>query len=306
MSDFFPNGVWPTMLTPFTKDNRVDYPALEALIDWYIEQGVDGLFAVCQSSEMYYLTLEERTKIASFVREKAGDRVPVIASGHISDDIEEQIEELKAMADTGIDALVILSNHFAEKHEDDQTWKSNAVKILDKIPDIPLGIYECPVPYKRLMSPELLKWYAETGRFYFLKDTSCDVGLIHAKYEAVKGSKLKIYNANAATLLDSLRIGIAGFSGIMANFHPRPYVWLTRNWHKDVKKAELVQDFLGTMSLAEGQSYPINAKYHLQLEGVPVELYSRTRDYKELRSADKIVVEQLHRLTREFISKCNL
>ena len=56
----FAGGVWPVMLTPFTDHNEVDYPALERLTEWYIENGVSGLFAVCQSSEMFFLSLEER------------------------------------------------------------------------------------------------------------------------------------------------------------------------------------------------------------------------------------------------------
>ena len=60
----FNDGVWPVMLTPFTDDNEVDYEALGKLVDWYIENGVAGLFADCQSSEMFYLSLEERIKIA--------------------------------------------------------------------------------------------------------------------------------------------------------------------------------------------------------------------------------------------------
>ena len=36
--------------------------------------------------------------------------------------------------------------------------------------------------------------------------------------EAVRGSQLKIFNANSATLLDSMKFGISGFSGVMANF----------------------------------------------------------------------------------------
>ncbi len=65
----FPGGVWPVMLTPFTEENQVDYPALKELVEWYIENGVDGLFAVCQSSEMFKLTLEERVGIAAKVKE---------------------------------------------------------------------------------------------------------------------------------------------------------------------------------------------------------------------------------------------
>ena len=38
-------GLWPVMLTPFTKDGEVDFASLERLIDWYERSGVDGLFA---------------------------------------------------------------------------------------------------------------------------------------------------------------------------------------------------------------------------------------------------------------------
>ena len=51
----FPKGVYPVMLTPFTEDNKVDYESLGRLIEWYIDAGVAGLFAVCQSSEMFFL-----------------------------------------------------------------------------------------------------------------------------------------------------------------------------------------------------------------------------------------------------------
>lgn len=34
MYDKFPDGVYPTMLTPFTDDNRVDFESLERLIEW--------------------------------------------------------------------------------------------------------------------------------------------------------------------------------------------------------------------------------------------------------------------------------
>ena len=51
------------MLTPFRENGEVDYDGLEHLVHWYIKKGADGLFAVCHSSEMFFLTLEERVKI---------------------------------------------------------------------------------------------------------------------------------------------------------------------------------------------------------------------------------------------------
>jgi len=292
------SGVWPTMLTPFTEAGEVDYESLGRLVEWYLERGVDGLFAVCQSSEMFCLSLEERTGIAKFVVRKAAGRVPVIASGHVSDDFEEQVHELNAMARTGIDALVLITNRLAEPEESDEELKGKLVRLLERLPTgLPLGFYECPYPYKRLVTPEFLRWCGETGRFAFLKDTCCDVAMLKERAEAVKGCGLKIFNANTATLLESLRVGIAGYSGIMANFHPELYVWLYRHWADRPEEAEQLMQLLTLASWIEKQPYPISAKYYLMLEGVLTSIQARVREERELIATFRLEVGQLRSLS---------
>lgn len=299
MKKQIPAGVWPTMITPFTESNEIDYDALERLIDWFIGHGVDGLFAVCQSSEMFFLSKEERVKLAAFVKEKAAGRVPVIASGHISEQFDDQIDELKAMADTGIDALVLITNRLSSEGESDETWKRNLEKLLRELPEeTPLGFYECPFPYKRIISPDVLKWCAETGRFLFLKDTSCDAENIRLKLEAVQGTGLNIYNANTATLLETLKLGVTGYSGVMANFHPELYVWLMKNWRQLPEEADHMSNFLSIASFIEKQLYPVNAKYYLMLEGILSNYHCRSKNHLEFTATNRLEIEQLHRLSK--------
>ncbi len=157
------DGVWPTMVTPFTDDNRLELRAIPPFVDWLVERGVAGLFAVCQSSEMFFLSRNERLDLARAVVRAAGGRVPVIASGHVADSEGDQLEEARAMAGTGIDALVLLTNRFAAAGEPDDVWLRKLERFLDALPDdIPLGFYECPHPYKRLLTPELARWCAAT------------------------------------------------------------------------------------------------------------------------------------------------
>ena len=87
------SGVWPVMITPFDEADRLDEKALRYQIDWYIAHGCVGLFAVCQSSEMFYLSLEERIRLASLCVQYAAGRVPVIAAGSISQNAEERLKE---------------------------------------------------------------------------------------------------------------------------------------------------------------------------------------------------------------------
>ena len=301
MTKEFPNGVYPVMLTPFTENNEVDYEALGKLVDWYIEKGVNGLFADCQSSEMFFLSLEERVKIGEFVKKHADGRVPVVTSGHISDSLEDQAKELTAIAGTGADAVILLTNRLAKENESDEVWLENLKKLLEMIPkDVPLGFYECPYPYKRIISPELLKWCANTGRFYFIKDTSCDIENMKAKLEVIKGTNLKLFNANTSTLLETLELGASGYSGVMANFHPELYVKLCNIYKEDSSKARKIADFLTVASLIERQVYPVNAKFYQKSIGTFNSIMTRTRDIKELNATGILEIQQFVRFNEEF------
>lgn len=286
------------MLTPFTSENEVDYKALEELVEWYIREGVDGLFAVCLSSEMFYLSRAESVAIAEFVVKKAAGRVPVVASGHISDEIEEQIEELRQIAATGVDAVILLTNRMAKEAESDDIWIKNTERILQELPeDVNLGLYECPYPYKRLLSEKIMKWCVETKRFYFLKDTSCDIENIKMKLNICRGTQLGLYNANTSTLLESLREGACGYSGVMANMHPRLYQTLCSGYQS--RNAEKLSEFLTVCSWAALQCYPSNAKYYLQLEGLKIELYSRQMDFRKLTETLKGEIRMLRDLSED-------
>ncbi len=293
------SGIWPTMLTPFTKENGIDWISLERLVNWYIDQGVHGLFAVCQSSEMFHLTLEERVEIAAFVKEKSCGRVPVIASGHIGGAFDEQVTELNALAATGIDSLVLITNRLADEHESEETALKNLKCLLREIPeDIPLGFYECPFPYKRLLSKQMLEFCIESNRFQFIKDTCCDTEMIKERLALLEGTGIKLFNANAATLLESLRAGAAGYSGVMANFHPSLYVQLWNQFRESVEEAELRIALLSMASLIEKQNYPDNAKYHLVLEHIFETDRSRVLPEGRLSDTNRLEVRQLRHMTR--------
>lgn len=294
MAKTIANGVWPVMTTPFTEDNKIDWNGVLQIIEWYDKNGVDGIFAVCQSSEMFELSAAERLELARFVVDNTPKHIGVIASGHCAESMEDQIKEAQAIIDAGVESYVFISNQFAKPDEDESVAKKNIEYMLDHIDGDSFGIYECPHPYKRLVSPELLKWCADTDKFAFLKDTCCDLAGLKAKCEAVKGTPLKIYNANGATLLESLKMGCAGYSGVMANFHPDLYVWLCRNFDKEPERAQEMMNYLGAASTIECQVYPVNSKYHMQLEGLNITTKSRRQDDALLTGSRRLEIDQFH------------
>ncbi|MEH5013391.1 dihydrodipicolinate synthase family protein [Phytobacter diazotrophicus] len=261
------NGIVPVMLTPFTADEQIDYPALAKLIDWYLEKGVDALFAVCQSSEMQFLSLQERVELARFVVQHVDGRIPVIASGHISDDIAAQKEELLAMAQTNIDALVLVTNHLDPRNEGSETFFATLNTLLDALPkELPLGLYECPAPYRRLLTDDEFSWCANSGRFVVLKDVSCDLPTVERRVKLAQGTPLNVINANAAIAWPAILAGSQGFSGVFTNFHPELYSWLLHNGKTQRALADELAIFLSLGAVTETLGYPKNAKiYHQRL-----------------------------------------
>lgn len=294
--------MFTTMITPYGADGGIDIPTAERYVQWYHENGLDGIFAVCQSSEIFYLSLEERVRLNGAVYKKAKALDPnliVVSSGHVSDSPEQQAEELNAIYGSGTDALIFITNRLDINNEGDDVFIRNAEKLMSALPDdAPLGLYECPYPYKRLVTPKILDWCVSTGRFRYMKDTCCDAAVIAERCRLLHGSGFRLLNANCQTLLESMRSGADGYCGIMCNFHPRLYAWLGKNWEKYPEAAETVQAFLGTFGFTEGGlPYPLTAKYHMGLCGIKTENIARNRRSEELTDYVRGCVRQMKTAT---------
>lgn len=228
---------------------------------------------------------------------KAHAHVPVIASGHTAWGLDDQVEELCQIAAAGPDALILITNRLCPQGRQQDTILPAVQRIMQALPpELSLGFYECPYPFKRLITLEELAWCAESRRFAFMKDTCCDIDVIEKRVNALKGSALELYNANTTTLLASLRLGAAGFSGVMMNFHMDLYRALTQFWDTDPQRAETLQAFLTVFSEIERQYYPANAKYHQRaIEGNFSSDFTRSIPAEGLTLTFQDEVRQMHR-----------
>jgi len=270
-------GIVPVMITPYLESGEIDYAGLERLIEWYIAKGSDALFAVCQSSEMQFLTVKERSELGKFVVRQAAGRVPVVVSGHISDDPYSQLEELTIAAETGADGVVLVTNHLDPKNRGTETFRGNLQWLLDRLPkDMPLGLYECPAPYRRLLSDDELRFCIDSGRFVLLKDVSCDLDTVKRRVAMSAGTPFAILNANAAIAYDAMKAGSRGFNGVFTNFHPDLYKWLYTSGTKHPELADEVATFLVLAALSEAFGYPALAKMYHQRIGTFASIKSRT------------------------------
>jgi 4-hydroxy-tetrahydrodipicolinate synthase len=110
-------GCGTALVTPFTTDGAVDYPALRALVDWQIAEGIDFLVACGSTGEAQTLDAAERERVVAAVTEVAAGRVPVMA-GATSNDTAYAIEETKRMCRIGIDYVLSATPYYNRPSQD--------------------------------------------------------------------------------------------------------------------------------------------------------------------------------------------
>jgi 4-hydroxy-tetrahydrodipicolinate synthase len=300
------HGCWPTMITPFTDDNRLDFQAVKKLTEWFVASGCDGIFAVCQSSEMFFLDPQEKLDLARAVVDFAEGKAPVFASGHTADDKSRQVEELGRMAETGVDAVVLVSNRLAAENEDEGVLRRNFEDIRRQLPETKLGIYECPYPYLRILSTAFIRDCAVDKSLVSLKDVSCNNAVLRERIAAAAGTGLSLFNANTATLLDFFIAGGDGYNGVMGNFHIDIYKWLYTHYKTEPELSREVGDFLTLAGVTEARAYPVSAKYHCGLTGVSMSLHTRARDKNILNENARLEIESLFRMEKAIRRKLGL
>jgi 4-hydroxy-tetrahydrodipicolinate synthase len=297
---FLPTGIWPVMLTPFNENKSIDAESLKSLIDFYIEAGASGLFAACGSSEIHKLDPAEILQICRTTIKHVNKKLPVAAGALCAGSIANQVEFIKRVAQTGPDAVVIMTNQIAFCDSSESEYKKAIEELVNGTGDIRLGIYECPIPYPRLLSPELIKFIAETGRFTFHKDTCCNIDQIALKLNNIRNTPLHFYNANINTLVESLRLGGHGFCGIASNFYPEILKWLFEHFNSDIESVKEVENFIIQSENLLGVNYPWSAKYFLNLRGIKMNTVCRVKDF-EYQDADAMILNSLWEKTQDIM-----
>jgi len=265
------------MLTPFKDNNELDIAGLQRLTDYYLDAGVNGMFANCLSSEMFQLTEAERLTITRTVIDHVDGRVPVVATGSFHYKAEDNIDFIKKVYDSGAAAVILISGVLATPDDDDTHLKSQVQKILDATGDIPFGFYECPMPYKRLLNPGIIAWLAGTGRFLYHKDTSCNSLSIRSKLSVLEGTSFGLYNADTPTALDGLDDGARGISPISGNYYSELFRFLL-DQYEAYGRTDTLETFnaqLVALDRIVHEYYPWSAKMFLKQRGLKITTNTR-------------------------------
>ncbi|MFD7202506.1 dihydrodipicolinate synthase family protein [Streptomyces sp. NPDC059893] len=165
-------GVVPPVCTPLDETGEVDTASLARLVEHLVAGGVHGLFALGSTSEVAYLTDEQRAVTLRTVVEAAAGRVPVLA-GVIDTTTARVVAHARVAAELGADALVATAPFYTRTHPKEI---AGHFRTLHANVDLPLFAYDIPVAVHSKLPASLVRELAEDGTLAGLKDSSGDEG----------------------------------------------------------------------------------------------------------------------------------
>ena len=207
-------GAASALITPLTPEG-VDYAALEKLINWQIESGIDALVICGTTGESSTLTDEEHRKVLQFSLNVAAGRVPMIA-GTGSNDTAYAIELTKFACQIGYDAMLVVTPYY------NKTTQKGLVAMFTAIADAsskPLILYNVPSRTGVSIEPATYAKLADHPMIAAIKEANGNISKI-VETAALVGDKLDIYSGNDDQIVPIMACGGKGVISVLSNVLP--------------------------------------------------------------------------------------
>jgi 4-hydroxy-tetrahydrodipicolinate synthase len=164
------SGVIPPVVTPLSPGGDVDVASLERLVEFLIDGGADGLFALGSSGETAYLTADRQNTVIETVTGAAAGRVPVLV-GAIETTTQRVVERAREARARGAAAIVATAPFYTRTHdtEIDRHFRDIAAAV-----PLPLLAYDVPVCVHSKLDTALVLRLARDGVLAGIKDSSGD------------------------------------------------------------------------------------------------------------------------------------
>ena len=208
-------GAATALITPMT-ETGVDYPALEKLINWQIDEGIDALVICGTTGESSTLTDEEHREVLRFSMEVAAGRVPMIA-GTGSNDTAYAIDLTKYACELGYDGMLVVTPYY------NKTTQKGLVAMFNAIADAstkPIILYNVPSRTGVNIEPATYLKLAEHPNIAAIKEASGNLSKI-METMALVGDKLDLYSGNDDQIVPLMACGGKGVISVLSNVAPK-------------------------------------------------------------------------------------
>ena len=284
-------GMATALITPIT-ENGIDYDAFAKVIDWQINEGINGLVICGTTGEASTLTDEEHKEAISFAVKHVNGRVPVIA-GTGSNDTAYALELTEFSCKAGVDGVLAVTPYY------NKATQNGLVKMFTSIADVstvPVILYNVPSRTGVNIEPKTVAKLAEHPNINAIKEASGNISKI-AEIAALCGDNINIYSGNDDQVIPIMALGGIGCISVLSNVDPKGAAEMTDKFFMgDIKGAAKMQlDYLPLINALFSEVNPIPVKAamakmgycedYLRLPLTPMEEANRNILFAEMQKA---------------------
>ncbi|MPZ77360.1 MAG: 4-hydroxy-tetrahydrodipicolinate synthase [Deltaproteobacteria bacterium] len=224
-------GSMVALITPF-KDGKIDWQSLEALVDFHIQSGTNGIVPCGTTGESATLSHQEHDDIVKAVIKGVNKRLPVIA-GTGSNSTDEAVRLTRAAEKSGADGALMISPYYNRPTQEGiyQHYKKVASEV-----GIPIIVYNIPGRTGSKIEPETLARLAEIKNIAGVKEAT---GSVDQAIDVIRlcGENLAVYSGEDTLTFSLMALGGKGVISTVANVAPKEMSQLTeaclkREWEK--------------------------------------------------------------------------
>lgn len=254
------------LVTPMHADTlEIDWPALDRLVEWHIEQGTDAIVAVGTTGESATLDVEEHSAVIGRVVDKSNGRIPVIA-GTGANCTREAIELTRAAQKLGADACLLVTPYY---NKPTQEGLYLHYKAIAEAVDIAQILYNVPGRTACDMQPETVVRLSAVDNIVGVKEATGDLERAALIIDKTPDD-FAVYSGDDHSARELMLLGGQGDISVTANVAPKLMAQLCAaalQGNRDEALA-LDQKLLPLHNAMFVESNPIPAKWALSKMGL--------------------------------------
>jgi len=208
-------GCITALVTPM-KGGKVDFGALEALVDWQITEGVDGIVAVGTTGESATLDVDEHVEVIAATVKAAAGRVPVIA-GAGGNATSEALALTRASERAGADALLHVTPYY---NRPSQEGLFRHYEAIAKATRLPIVLYNVPTRTACDLATDTVVKLCEFDNIVAIKDATGNL-VRGSDLVARVGHRMAVLSGDDGTAFPLYACGGRGVISVVSNVAPR-------------------------------------------------------------------------------------
>lgn len=258
-------GSMVALVTPMHDDGKIDYAALESLVDWHVKQGTSAIVAVGTTGESATLKVDEHCSVIERVVQVAAGRVDVIA-GTGANSTEEAIQLTESAARSGANACLSVTPYYNKPTQQGLYLHHKAIAEAVAIPNI---LYNVPGRTAVDMQVDTTVRLAAVPNIVGIKDATGDMSRGRELIEQCP-KDFAIYSGDDATAAELMTMGGKGDISVTANVRPAEVALLCE---LAMNIGSTVQDEISTLERVQALNnalMPVHDAMFIESNPIPV------------------------------------